>query len=44
MDLDSLKDYEMNKVKFLIELLRLLSKQNHGQCYNVAPTKTAVSL
>lgn len=44
MDSDSLKDYEINKFNFLIEQLQLLSKQNHGKCYNATLIKTAIPL
>ena len=39
----SLKDNEINEVKFLIAQLHLLSKQNHGQRYDAAMMKTAIS-
>ena len=44
LDSESTEESEINKVEFLIDQLHLLSKQNHGQRYDTAMMKTAISL
>ena len=44
LDSESPGDSEINKVEYLIDQLHLLSKQHHGQRYDAAMMKTAISL
>ena len=44
LDSESLDDSEINKIGFLIGQNHFLSKQNHGQRYDAAMTKTVIYL